>query len=66
MLYCTWLGLPHLCSQCVYWHFVVTLFYYMSMLCLFLDIRVQFERCGSFSSCYTVDSDDCEKRIPKY
>ncbi|XP_029028768.1 NLR family CARD domain-containing protein 3-like [Betta splendens] len=30
-----------------------------------LPTRVQFERSGSFSSCYTLDSDDCEIRIPK-
>lgn len=27
--------------------------------------RVQLERTGSYSSCYSLDSDDCEKRIPK-
>ncbi|XP_056253089.1 protein NLRC3 isoform X2 [Seriola aureovittata] len=28
--------------------------------------RVQLERTDSYSSCYSFDSDDCEKRIPKF
>ncbi|XP_030293584.1 NLR family CARD domain-containing protein 3 [Sparus aurata] len=27
--------------------------------------RVQLDRADSFSSCYSMDSDDCEKRVPK-
>ncbi|XP_040907320.1 protein NLRC3 [Toxotes jaculatrix] len=29
------------------------------------DTRVHLERTDSFSSCYSLDSDDCEKRIPR-
>lgn len=35
-----------------------------SILCL-PDFRIQLDRADSFSSCYSFDSDDCEKKAPK-